>query len=105
MHKISIPACKAEPCDILQGIPLITYITFAADLPEYPNGKIFDIFTTNYLSTFMDGYGNKFGESLTNSTDLTKYDPFFPLKPKQISTAMVPLVAPRIDPEIVLRFP
>lgn len=100
MHKISIPTCKAEPCDIVQGIPLDTYITFAAEAPKYPNGKDFDVFTTGYLSTLMDGYGNKFGENLTNSTDLTEYDSSFPLKPKQVSTAKVPLVAPRIDPDI-----
>lgn len=100
MHKISIPACKAEPCNIVQGVPLVTYLTFAAESPKYPQGKTFKIFTTGYLSTFMDGYGNKFGTGLTNETDLTKYDPSFPLKPKQVSTAAVSLVAPRIDPKI-----
>lgn len=64
MHKISIPACKAEPCNIVQGVPLVTYLTFAAESPKYPQGKTFKIFTTGYLSTFMDGYGNKFGTGL-----------------------------------------
>lgn len=100
MHKISIPSCKAEPCKIVQGVPLITYITFAAESPGWDQGKTFDIFTTGYLNTFMDGYGNKFGTGLTRNSDLTKYNPSFPLKPKQVSTARVPLLAPRVDPKI-----
>lgn len=100
LRNISIPYCKAEPCNIKQGVPLITYITFAAESPYYDQGKTFDIFTTGYLNTMMDGYGNKFGTGLTGDSDLTKYNPSFPLKPKQVSTARVPLVAPRIDPKI-----
>lgn len=100
MRKISIPACKTEPCDIKQGVPLVSYITFAAESPKYPQGKNFTIFTTGYLTTLMDGYGNSFGVGLTNNTDLTKYDSSFPLKPSHVSTAKVPLLAPRIDPNI-----
>lgn len=100
MQSISIPTCHAEPCDIVQGVPLITYLTFAAESPGWNQGKDFDIFTTGYLSTFMNGYGNSYGVSLTDDTDLTTYNPSFPLKPKQVSVATVPLVAPRIDPNI-----
>lgn len=100
LHNISIPSCEAEPCNIIQGVPLITYITFAPESPFWPQGKTFDVFTTGYLQTIMGNYGNKFGVGLTSDSDLTKYDPCFPLKPEQVSTATVPLVAPRIDPEI-----
>lgn len=100
MQKISIPTCKAEPCNIVQGEPLISYLTFAADSPYVNQGKTFETFTTGYLTATMYNYGNKFGVGLTSDTDLTKYNPSFPLKPKQISTAKVPLVAPRIDPKI-----
>lgn len=100
LHKISIPTCKSEPCDIVQGIPLVTFLTFAAESPKYDQNKNFEIFTTGYLSTMMGNYGDRFGVGLTNNTDLTKYDPCFPLKPKQVSTAKVPLVAPWIDPKI-----
>ncbi len=98
LRTLSIPSCKVEPCDIVQGEPLIVFLTFVPESPKWPQGKDFDIFTTGYLNTMMHGYGNAFGVGITRYTDLTKYNPSFPLKPNQISTARLPLVAPRIDP-------
>lgn len=99
IRNISIPSCKAEPCRIVQGRPLITFITFAAESPYYRHDKTFETYTTGQLTTLMHGYGNAFATGLTNKSDLSVYGVSFPLEPKQISKARVPLVARRIDPK------
>lgn len=99
LRRISIPGCRAEPCRIVQGQPLVTYVTFAPESPYYDQGKTFNLFTMGYLDVIIeDGYGTLFGVGLVSDSDLCKYDPSFPLKPKQVSTARIPLLAPRVDP-------
>ncbi|KAJ6644146.1 hypothetical protein Bhyg_09112, partial [Pseudolycoriella hygida] len=102
LKKISIPSCNEEPCNIVQGTPLITYLIFATESPKVTQGEPFKIYTNGYITTFMDGYGSKFGTGLTSDTDLSKYNlsPTLSLKPMQVTTAKVPLVAHRIDPKI-----
>lgn len=99
MREISIPSCQAEPCRIKQGDPLITYLTFCAESTLVDQKKI-SKFTNGYLGTFMNGYGNMFGTGLTTNSDLAFYGTTFPIRPKQIAKARVPLIAPKIDPKI-----
>lgn len=100
LRKVSIPECTDEPCVIVQGVPLVTYVTFAPESPQYPQNKTFEIFTAGYIDILTYNYADKFGEGLINDTDLTKYDTSFPLTPGQLSTAKIPMVIPWVDPSI-----